>query len=249
MSSVATAAAASAHHETQPTGPWAGGSEPMQASFGKLMMWFFLLSDAFTFSALLVSYGLIRVSHDYWPAPDVVFNALPFMGHGNYPLIFVGIMTFILIMSSVTMVIAVEYGHQRNRAKVVEYLMYTVVGGAMFLGCQAWEWTHLIEGGTTLYGNPFGQGAAHAVASHGADHAAAVVSQGPLQFGQLFFVITGFHGFHVFTGVLLLIITTALAATKHFDRVGHYEMIEKIGLYWHFVDLVWVFVFTCFYLL
>ncbi len=244
MSTVATAAA---HVEHEPQGPWAGGTEPMGASFGKLMMWFFLLSDAFTFSALLVSYGLIRVSHDYWPAPDVVFDALPFLGHGHYPLVFVGIMTFILIMSSVTMVIAVEYGHQRNRAKVVEYLFYTIIGGSMFLGCQAWEWMHLIEGGTTLFGNPFGPGTGHAAdAAHGA---VAAVSAGPVQFGQLFFVITGFHGFHVFSGVVLLVITALLAANQHFDRVGHYEMIEKIGLYWHFVDLVWVFVFTCFYLL
>lgn len=234
MSTVATAPA---HIEKEPDGPWAGGSEPMGASYGKLMMWFFLLSDAFTFSALLISYGLIRISHDYWPSPEVVFDALPFLHHGHYPLVFVGIMTFILIMSSVTMVIAVEYGHQRNRAKVAEYLFYTIIGGSMFLGCQAWEWTHLIEGGTTLFGNPFGP-----VVN-------GVASAGPLQFGQLFFVITGFHGFHVFSGVVLLFIVFALTLNQHFDRVGHYEMIEKIGLYWHFVDLVWVFVFTSFYLL
>jgi cytochrome c oxidase subunit III len=221
-----SAAAHTATVSAVPTGIWDGGREPFSASFGKLMMWFFLLSDAFTFSALLISYGLIRISHTAWPSPEIVFNALPFLGHGNYPLIFVGIMTFILILSSVTMVLAVEAGHRNDRQQVLQFLLLTVIGGAAFLGCQAWEWAHLIEGGTTISGNPYG-------------------SQ---LFGQLFFVITGFHGFHVFSGLVILMIVTWATAQGIFDRRGHYEMIEKVGLYWHFVDLVWVFVFTCFYL-
>jgi cytochrome c oxidase subunit 3 len=138
---------------------WAGGSEPLKASYGKLMMWFFLLSDTFTFSALLVSYGMIRFSqpawtgaHEkfyfattHWPIPEKVFEAMPFF-HGEAPLVFVGIMTFILIFSSVTMVLAVEAGHRGDRAAVEKWLLWTIIGGFTFLGSQAWEWSHFIAG-------------------------------------------------------------------------------------------------------
>ncbi|MEA5426429.1 MULTISPECIES: cytochrome c oxidase subunit 3 [Arcicella] len=236
---------------------WSGGSEPLKASYGKLMMWFFLLSDTFTFSALLVTYGMIRFSQQaytgahekfffsttHWPIPDKVFEAVPFLHGVEAPLVFVGIMTFILIFSSVTMVLAVEAGHRGDRADVEKWMLWTIVGGFTFLGSQAWEWTHFIHGPADLalaakdaLGNPI----------EGANLTRN--PYGPPAFADLFFFITGFHGTHVFSGVILNILIFFNTATGLYERRGHYEMVEKVGLYWHFVDLVWVFVFTFFYL-
>ncbi|MEO9806388.1 MAG: cytochrome c oxidase subunit 3 [Reichenbachiella sp.] len=234
---------------------WQGGTPPMKASYGKLMMWFFLLSDAFTFSSLLVAYGLIRYSHpafegdvanftfsqEYWPIPDMVFNGMPLLHGMHLPLVFVGIMTFILIMSSVTMVLAVEAGQRNDRNAVEKWMLWTILGGLTFLGCQAWEWTHFIvgtdDGGSLLDGSIF----------YGAN--LSMNQYGPPNFAALFFFITGFHGFHVFSGVVINFIIFYQTVVGKLEKRGHYEMVEKVGLYWHFVDLVWVFVFTFFYLI
>ncbi|WP_028524175.1 cytochrome c oxidase subunit 3 [Runella limosa] len=240
---------------------WLGGVEPMKASYGKLMMWFFLVSDTFTFSALLVSYGLVRFSYPayagkvadfvsspaYWPIPEKVFDALPFMHGLHAPLVFVGIMTFILILSSVTMVLAVEAGHRMDRAAVEKYMLWTILGGATFLGCQAWEWTHFIHGtdnGTVIKELVDGSWVSKTI--FGAN--LTENQYGPPAFADLFFFITGFHGTHVFSGVVLNYLIFYRTSTGFYDRRGSYEMVEKVGLYWHFVDLVWVFVFTFFYL-
>ena len=247
-------ATATAHAPEAPE-TWQGGSEPMKASYGKLMMWFFLLSDAFTFSALLITYGLERAAHDayqgsidafvysqkYWPVPDKVFNGIPFLHGIEVPLVFVGIMTFILILSSVTMVLAVEAGHRGDKLDVQKWMLWTILGGMAFLGCQAWEWTHFIhgtEGGGLLEDGStfFGANLIHN-------------QYGPPLFADLFFFITGFHGTHVLSGVLLNFLIFYNASTGLYDQRGSYEMVEKVGLYWHFVDLVWVFVFTFFYLI
>lgn len=234
---------------------WDGGQSPLKASYGKLMMWFFLLSDAFTFSALLVSYGMIRFSHpaypgavdeftfsqEYWPIPEKVFEAVPFLHGVSLPLVFVGIMTFILILSSVTMVLAVEAGHRMDRKAVEKWMIWTIIGGAAFLGCQAWEWSHFIHG--TEGGGLMADGSIF----HGAN--LTMNQYGPPTFAALFFFITGFHGTHVLSGVVLNMMIFYNTATGVYDRRGHYEMVEKCGLYWHFVDLVWVFVFTFFYLI
>jgi cytochrome c oxidase subunit III len=233
---------------------WDGGVSPMGASYGKLMMWFFLLSDAFTFSALLITYGLVRSSHPafegapeafqfsqaYWPIPEKVFDAIPFFHGLTAPLVFVGIMTFILIMSSVTMVLAVEAGHRMDRKAVEKWMLWTIVGGLTFLGCQAWEWAHYI------HGKEFGAAVAEGTTFFGAN--LAHNQYGPPDFAAFFFFITGFHGFHVFSGVCLNFLIYYNTVTGVYERRGHYEMVEKVGLYWHFVDLVWVFVFTFFYL-
>lgn len=233
----------------------------MGVSYGKLMMWFFLLSDAFTFSGLLVTYGLIRSSHpaytgdhakfvfsnEYWPVPEKVFEAVPFFHGVNLPLVFVGIMTFVLIMSSVTMVLAVEAGHRMDRKAVEKWMLWTILGGITFLSCQAWEWTHFIigtEAGTTI--REFVNGSWTTRVIHGAG--LHENQYGPHDFADFFFFITGFHGFHVFSGVLLNFLIYYRTVTGMYDRRGSYEMVEKVGLYWHFVDLVWVFVFTFFYL-
>ncbi len=221
---------------------WDGGASPYAVSYGKLMMWFFLLSDAFTFSAFLLTYGALRFSAPVqkgideagkayeltWPQADKVFQSAPGIEHGA-PLVFVGIMTFILIFSSVTMVLAVEAGHRMAKKEVANYMILTILGGAAFLGCQAWEWNHLFHEGAALTKNPF--------------------PPFNTAFTSLFFCITGFHGFHVFSGVIINIIIYIGVITGVFEKRGHYEMVEKVGLYWHFVDLVWVFVFTLFYLL
>lgn len=289
---------------------WEGGKEPFKASYGKLMMWYFLLSDAFTFAGFLIAYGTLRFSMPSWPVPDFVFQAVPFYT-GHAPLIFVTFMTFVLIVSSVTMVRAVQEGHRNNKSGVVKWMLWTVIGGAMFLACQAWEWTTLIKGeNVSVTRNPFGRhetDGVYVTDEHGEpykqgvkpeefkkgqgyllhaqkDHATGepVYKEGELQFvhreykpivdgkvvetpatesnpqlefgpkafGALFFFITGFHGFHVFSGVaFLLIILINVASGLYHRRGNHYEMVEKIGLYWHFVDLVWVFVFLVFYLL
>ncbi|MCZ2458302.1 MAG: cytochrome c oxidase subunit 3 [Chitinophagales bacterium] len=278
---------------------WSGGKSPFNVEYGKLMMWYFLMSDTFTFGALLISYGTIRFSQNYWPNPGDVFNTFPGAGEANLPLAFVSLMTFILIMSSVTMVLAVHAGHQGNKKGVVKWLAWTIVGGLAFLSCQAWEWTHLLTGehptlingqikllAQTMSHNPWGhlvEGSAVAdalkntspdvlaklVYEHNqsmsmaqltampADQLAKMVNvaklhvheAGPVGFGGFFYGITGFHGFHVFSGVVINIVMLVMTTKGVFERRGHYLMIEKAGLYWHFVDLVWVFVFLCFYLI
>jgi cytochrome c oxidase subunit 3 len=283
----------------QQTKWWSGGKSPFNLEYGKLMMWYFLMSDAFTFGAFLISYGTIRFSQNFWPDPNVVFNAFPGAGHANLPLAFVSVMTFILIISSVTMVLAVHAGHNGDKKGVIKWLAWTIVGGLAFLGCQAWEWHHLITGahatlidgkiemvGQTTSVNPWGQLVDPATVSaalnnssqqslamlvHEHNHSQSmeqlmgmtkdplvgmvntaelhVREKGPVAFGGYFYGITGFHGFHVFSGVIINIIMLIMTQKDVFARRGHYLMIEKAGLYWHFVDLVWVFVFLCFYLI
>lgn len=270
---------------------WGGGRSPFSISYGKMMMWFFLVSDALTFSGLLTAYGFVRHSTtEAWPIGEEVFRALPFL-HGSYPLIYVALMTAILIFSSVTMVLAVEAGHRMDKKGVIKWLFLTVIGGFFFVGSQAWEWKHFIHGGggyiTTGDGAKYWvQNDAHD--THDPANAAGfhllraeeghyltgeridgpqakalwdgrVVyvdganmdrnEYGPAQYANFFFFITGFHGFHVFSGVIINLIVLIMVIKGVFHRRGHYEMVEKAGLYWHFVDLVWVFVFTFFYLL
>ena len=386
---------------------WGGKISPFSTSYGKLMMWFFLVSDALTFGGLLISYGFTR--HDClesWPIGEETFNSLPFLGHG-YPLLYVALMTFILIISSVTMVLAVEAGHRMDRKGVTKWMIATIIGGFFFVGSQAWEWYHFIhgsefgkielsDGSMAIVKGHFGEinnftiiegGKHHKKGEvikddlmHTFQHAAstgklykneaiyfngkqqaALVSElkkdttgirgakgkvdslnalltklkaeevkisneavsngvillhdgslakvnkandheltliikksggkyhgtkeerlikgkeahdlyyssiqageanrviyganlkqneyGPQQYAQFFFFITGFHGFHVFSGVVINIIICLGVVAGTYHKRGHYEMVEKTGLYWHFVDLVWVFVFTFFYLI
>jgi len=204
-------------------------------SWGKAMMWIFLLSDTFIFSIFLLSYMTVRMSTTVdWPYPSEIF-ALSFGGE-PIPLILIAIMTFILITSSGTMVLAVNYGYRKDRVKTAILLLITAAFGATFVGMQAFEWTKLIvEEGVRPWTNPFGAP----------------------QFGSVFFMITGFHGFHVSVGVIFLIIIARKVWRGDFDvgrrgfftsRKGRYEIVETLGLYWHFVDLVWVFIFAFFYL-
>lgn len=229
---------------------WAGGTSPFGASYGKLMMWFFLLSDAFSFSSLLVSLGYARHVHEKtWPVVENVFYHFPFLHDMHLPLLYVGLMTFILIVSSVTMVLAVDAGHTNDKKGVLFWLGLTIVGGFIFLGSQAWEWYTFIvgnpEGKAMMILNDEGQEVKEIIRGANLHHN----EYGHTLFANFFFFITGFHGFHVFSGVVINAIIWIQAFNGVFEKRGHYEMVEKAGLYWHFVDLVWVFVFTFFYLL
>jgi cytochrome c oxidase subunit 3 len=226
------------------TTPWSGGRSPFNVEYGKMMMWFFLLSDAFTFSSLLIAYGSLRFSSSVWPAADVIFKTFPGVSD-HAPLVFVGLMTFILIMSSVTMVLAVEAGHRNAKKEVVTWMILTIIGGAMFLGCQALEWAHLHSEGFWWSSIPTSTETLKEFFTGGTLVAQQTSAH---QFANLFFTITGFHGFHVFSGVIINIIITINVLAGTYTKRGSYLMIEKVGLYWHFVDLVWVFVFTFFYL-
>ena len=318
---------------------WEGGNRPFKASYGKLMMWFFIVSDALTFSGFLAAYGFSRFKYiDYWPIADEVFTHVPFLHGQELPMIYVAFMTFVLIMSSVTMVLAVDAGHEMKKNKVIWYMFFTILGGAVFVGSQAWEWATFIKGdygavqtkgGNILqfgeYKNVNGERVFKRVPVEDFTIAAAserirheskkgiwfssesslpefsvgdiykglssnsdilvrtqtinsggentvlsreeslkqlkkngkryvkganleVNEYGVPLFADFFFFITGFHGFHVFSGVVINIIIFFNVIIGTYERRKNYEMVEKVGLYWHFVDLVWVFVFTFFYL-
>jgi cytochrome c oxidase subunit III len=215
---------------------WEGGRSPFSMSYGKMMMWLFLISDALTFGAFIVSLGWFRYTYPSWPVSDQVFFHIPFV-HGNFPLLYVAFMTFILIVSSVTMVLAVEAGHRNDKSGVIIWMIATIIGGFIFLGSQVWEWGTFIAGPDGVF-------------ETWADN--AMIHQnpyGPPQYAQFFFCVTGFHGFHVFSGVIINIVILINVIKGTYEKRGHYEMVEKGGLYWHFVDLVWVFVFTFYYLL
>ncbi|WP_293298480.1 cytochrome c oxidase subunit 3 [Pedobacter sp. UBA4863] len=233
------------------TTQWAGGREPWSIEYGKIMMWFFLVSDAFTFSSFLIYYGAQKFAQPTWIDADKIFQSIPGLADSGQPLVFVGIMTFILIMSSVTMVLAVEAGHRNSKKEVVKWMVWTILGGMAFVGCQALEWTHLHH-----LGFWFGKNPATGLTDPAAISAALqpyftndISYTAALQFANLFFTITGFHGFHVTIGIILNIIILCMVLNNTFQKRGSYLMIEKVGLYWHFVDLVWVFVFTFFYLI
>jgi len=286
---------------------WSGGDKPFVASYGKLMMWFFLVSDALTFSGFLAAYGFMRFKYSHlWPIAEDVFTHFPFL-KGDHPLLFVALMTFILIMSSVTMVLAVNAGNKNDKKSVTLWMLLTIIGGFTFLGSQVWEWGHFIHGdkggielpnheivhvvdedehfysiydlvGVDSYADDVNitiddvkealaqrtdlgirlsdkSVVSDAAAQAYLNNAEVVLGANLIRneyghqlFANFFYFITGFHGFHVFSGVVILIVIFINVIKGTYERRGHYEMIEKVGLYWHFVDLVWVFVFTFFYL-
>ena len=311
---------------------WGGAKQPFKASYGKMMMWFFIVSDALTFSGFLVAYSFSRFKNiDSWPIADEVFNHFPFLHGIDAPMYYVALMTFILIFSSVTMVLAVDAGHNMNKSKVAFYMLLTIIGGAVFVGSQAWEWKNFIKGeygaletrggqilqfvnsdtGKRASIRDFSKSIPTERSTHvknkgiwffsesslpsvsllevkegfksnsnllirteylddngqkiilSREESLNIIEQaqivveganlirneyGNRLFANFFFFITGFHGFHVFSGVVINIIIFFNILIGTYERRGHYEMVEKVGLYWHFVDLVWVFVFTFFYL-
>ena len=204
---------------------WSSDKEAFRSvPWGKAMMWIFLLSDTFIFTSFLVSYMKVRISAtDPWPIASDVF-ALTMFGE-SIPLILIAIMTFVLITSSGTMALAVNYGYRKDKNKTFWLMTATALLGATFVGMQVFEWSKLISEGVRPWGNPMGAA----------------------QFGSVFFMVTGFHGLHVSIGVLYLMIVAFKVKRGDYDHKG-FEIVEITGLYWHFVDLVWVFIFAFFYL-
>ena len=309
-----------------------GGAKPFGASYGKMMMWFFIVSDALTFSGFLAAYGLTRFKFiDSWPIADEVFTHFPGLHGVHAPMYYVALMTFILIVSSVTMVLAVDAGHQMKQKRVAWYMFATIIFGIIFVGSQAWEWKNFINGSYGSVKTTDGKILQFVKDGHQIALSDFVVNKrtdervqhskynglwfekeetiptysiaqiqeayqlnsdiqirselidsstkqkiilsreegfvelsktklvveganlevneyGNTIFANFFFFITGFHGFHVFSGIIINIIIFFNVILGTYERKGHYEMVEKVGLYWHFVDLVWVFVFTFFYL-
>ncbi|CAG1017254.1 cytochrome c oxidase subunit III [Burkholderiaceae bacterium] len=221
-------------HHSGATGPggwrtliadWSSDQQTFHVAWGKAMMWIFLLSDTFIFGIFLTSYMTVRSSTTVaWPNPSEVF-ALHIAG-ANVPLILIAIMTFVLITSSGTMAMAVNFAYRRDRVNAAALMFVTAAFGEMFVAMQAFEWSKLIMEGVRPWGNPMGAA----------------------QFGSTFFMITGFHGLHVTGGVIFLIVVAIKLLRGHYDRTGNYQIVEIVGLYWHFVDLVWVFIFAFFYL-
>ena len=205
-------------------GDWSADKQAFQVPWGKAMMWIFLLSDTFVFSCFLTGYMKVRISTKVvWPSASEVFALT--VGGVYVPLLLIAIMTFILITSSGTMALAVNMGYRGDKKKAAILMLATAVLGASFVGMQAIEWTKLIGEGVRPWENPWGAA----------------------QFGSTFFMITGFHGFHVSCGVIYLAIVAFKVNRGDYEKKG-YEIVEIAGLYWHFVDLVWVFIFAFFYL-
>tara|TARA_R110002126_G_scaffold33382_23_gene104530 strand:+ start:8378 stop:9052 length:675 start_codon:yes stop_codon:yes gene_type:complete len=203
---------------------WSADQQAFRLSWGKLMMWIFLLGDTFIFSIFLISYMTVRMSTtEAWPNTSEVFELVVF-GH-TVPLFLIAIMTFVLITSSGTMAMAVSCAYRQKKRYAVWLMLVTALLGALFVGMQAFEWSKLIADGIRPWANPMGAE----------------------QFGAAFFMITGFHGLHVSAGVIYLLVIAYRLHRGYYDKKG-YEIVEVTGLYWHFVDLVWVFIFAFFYL-
>ncbi len=205
---------------------WSSDREAFrQVPWGKAMMWIFLLSDTFIFSCFLIGYMSVRMTITVpWPNPSEVFALT--IGGREIPLILIAIMTFVLISSSGTMAMAVNFAYRRDRAKTTALMLATAALGVTFVSMQAFEWSKLIAEGVRPWGNPMGAA----------------------QFGASFFMITGFHGLHVSIGAIYLSIVALKVLRGDYERSGNYQIVEIAGLYWHFVDLVWVFIFAFFYL-
>lgn len=180
----------------------------------KTAMWLLLVTDAMTFAGFLIAYGVYRVMHQ-WPSPKE-----------HLGIALSSLATFILICSSVSMVFSIDACKNKDKDNMLFWLLITILGGCIFLGIQAYEYTHLIHNGMTF----------------------TQFTQGVPLFSTTFFLITGFHGLHVFIGTIYLLVLYILGFQGSCDN-GRYEALEVAGLFWHFVDLVWILVFTFIYLL
>jgi cytochrome c oxidase subunit 3 len=192
-----------------------GATEIMTAptfsvSAKKTAMWLFIIADSATFAGCLVAYGFTRNATANWPRP---FHSIT-----N-----VALMTFILLTSSLTMLISVRSAQKGDKGKAFQWTMITAALGILFAILHIREWMGMFAEGANLFHNPWGT---------------------PL-FGALFFSVTGLHLTHVAGGVVALI---AVAIRYQGGRYNADDL-EITGLYWHFVDLVWMFVVPLVYLL
>jgi len=221
------------HHHHGPITDWPEDAQMGKASPGKIAMWFFLLSDAMSFGGLLLGYAILRARADVWVQPGEP---------DEFGLAFTAGLTFLLILSSVSMVLAVYYAKEGDRKKTTKWLAITAVGGALFLCGQMQEYFGTFS---FIFGHPGG------LTGYGQDCAATGVHC--LTFGSsarasTFYLITSFHGLHVLSGTIYIICTTIASARGKYDN-GNYSPVEICGLFWHFVDLVWILVFTFVYLI
>jgi len=219
MSATATADAGHAHGGHHEEHHGLGGhllpsdSAVGLATCGKIGMWIFLLSDAFSFGGLLLGYGILRGGATQWHSP----------GEPELGINFTAVLTFLLICSSVTMVMAVANAAEGNRSRVTMWLFLTALGGALFLTGQYQEYFGIWSHGLTKEGLTFGKSA----------------------YASTFYLVTSFHGAHVFSGTVYILITAIRSARGKADA----NEVEILGLFWHFVDLIWILVFTFVYLL
>ena len=208
-------------------GPATGSGSGFGVYNMKLGMWVFLLSEVMFFTALIGAYIILRFTNpEHFAEPGVVLNV---------PLTAAN--TFILICSSVTMVKAFAEIEAGNQKGLRTYLLATVFLGVVFLAIQGVEYYTLVHEGFVPMGEHYD--------AHGRD-GVPPVEGGPL-YGATFYTMTGFHGAHVTIGVLCLIFTTVMAFRGRYTATNH-GGVEIMGLYWHFVDLVWIILFTIAYL-
>lgn len=192
-----------------------------KATGGKVAMWMFIAQDGMSFGGLLFAYGVLRNSALEWPSPAEVLG-----------INLTAIATFLLICSSLSMVFAVLAAQERDQGGLVRWLTVTIAGGAAFLGIQVYEYYHLVHSGlgfvtSTFQGEPINN-----------------------LFGTTFYAVTGFHGLHVLSGVIYMCLILKGAKQGKYTQGGtSYSPVELVGLFWHFVDLVWILVFTFIYLL
>ena len=193
---------------------------------GKVGMWVFLLSDALMFAGFLLGYGILRGGADVWHCTEAWAAQTGCAVTPELGINFTAGLTFLLICSSVTMVMAYANVVERNRKGALLWLGLTVLGGSLFLVGQYAEYFGLFGiGGLTKHGLVFGE-------SH---------------YANTFYLITSFHGAHVLTGTIYNAVIWIQTARGKFDD-GNYNQIELAGLFWHFVDLIWILVFTLVYL-
>ena len=201
-----------------------------RATSGKVGMWVFLLSDALTFAGFLLAYAILRGGSERWipeGAPKLGIN-------------FTAGLTFLLICSSVTMVLAYSAVVERNRKNAVKFLCLTILGGVLFL-CGQWKEYFGIEWLGHLVGGNLGHHIATGLTDEG-------LIFGKSHYATTFYCITSFHGAHVFTGCTYLTVIMIRTALGKYDD-GNYNDVEICGLFWHFVDLIWILVFTFVYLI
>jgi cytochrome c oxidase subunit 3 len=218
------------HHYDKPKPhEWPTDSLYGDASIGKVGMWIFLLADALMFAGFLLGYGIIRGGSEVWNCVDSLVEAgkcavaEPVLG-----IPFTAILTFLLICSSVTMVLTYAAVVEKKRKEALLYLGLTILGGALFLCGQMYEY--------------FGFG----MAGHGLVPLGLIWGQS--HYATTFYLITSFHGAHVLTGVAYLCVMWVRVYRGKYDD-GNYDHIEIAGLFWHFVDLIWILVFTLVYLI
>ena len=176
----------------------------------KIAMWLFLASECLLFGALITTYVLYRGASQTGPYPNDVFD-IPYTS----------VSSFVLLASSLTMVLALASAQKRDVARMRLWLLATAMLGLTFVGGQVYEFTTFYDEGLSITTNLF---------------------------GTTFYVLTGFHGVHVTVGILMLLSLVGFSVADRLPEDAAFP-VEMVGLYWHFVDIVWIIIFTVVYLI